>query len=55
MLTHSGSNDMNLATATFWPEKDFGFVIMTNIGGPSANDALNKLAANLYKDFSGQP
>jgi CubicO group peptidase (beta-lactamase class C family) len=55
MLTHSGSNNLNLAMATFWPEKDFGFVMMTNIAGPSANDTLNKLAANLYKDFYGQP
>ena len=55
MLTHSGSNGMNLAIATLWPQMDFGFVMMTNIAGTGADDALNKLAANLYKDFSGKP
>ena len=42
---------MNLALAMFWPQKDFGFVIMTNIAGTAADEALRKLAAELYKAF----
>ena len=55
VITHTGSNTMNLAVAMFWPEKDFGFVMMTNIGGTAADEALKKLAAELYKGFSGKP
>ena len=51
-ITHTGSNTINLATAMFWPGTDFGFVMMTNIGGQPADEALRKLAAELYKDFS---
>ena len=53
-ITHNGSNNMNLATATFWPGADFGFVMMTNIAGQPADDALRKLAAELYKQFSAK-
>jgi CubicO group peptidase (beta-lactamase class C family) len=51
VITHTGSNTMNLALAMFWPERDFGFVIMTNIAGTAADEALRKLAAELYKAF----
>jgi CubicO group peptidase (beta-lactamase class C family) len=53
-ITHNGSNNMNLATATFWPGTDFGFVMMTNIAGQPADEALRKLAAELYKEFSAK-
>jgi hypothetical protein len=42
---------MNLALAMFWPERDFGFVIMTNIASTAADEAPRKLAAELYKVF----
>lgn len=51
-FTHNGSNNMNLANATFWPDSDFGFVIMTNIGGTAADEALRKLGVDLYKTFA---
>ena len=51
-LTHDGSNNMNLARAAFWPSKDFGFVIMTNISGPQADAAFNQLSPELYKRFT---
>jgi CubicO group peptidase (beta-lactamase class C family) len=51
MLSHTGSNTLNLAAADFWPDTDFGFVMMTNISGKGADDALNKLAEALYKQF----
>jgi hypothetical protein len=43
---------LNLATATFWPGTDFGFVVMTNITDAAADAALRKLAASLYQEFS---
>jgi len=55
VITHTGSNTMNLALAMFWPESDFGFVIMTNIAGTAADEALRKLAAELYRAFSNKP
>ena len=51
VITHTGSNTMNLAVAMFWPKRDFGFVMMTNIAGTQADEALRKLAAELYKAF----
>jgi CubicO group peptidase (beta-lactamase class C family) len=51
VITHTGSNTMNLALAMFWAERDFGFVIMTNVAGTAADEALRKLAAELYKAF----
>jgi CubicO group peptidase (beta-lactamase class C family) len=51
-ITHSGSNTLNLATATFWPGTDFGFVMVTNLSGKPADEALRKLAAELNKEFS---
>jgi CubicO group peptidase (beta-lactamase class C family) len=51
-LTHDGSNTMNLARAAFWPSKDFGFVIMTNIGGQNADAAFNQLSPELYNRFT---
>jgi CubicO group peptidase (beta-lactamase class C family) len=53
VITHNGSNMMNLATAMFWPDANFGFVMMTNISGPAADNAFKKLAPELYKMFSG--
>jgi CubicO group peptidase (beta-lactamase class C family) len=53
-VTHTGSNQMNLATAMFWPGTDFGFVMMTNIGGQPSDAALRKLAAELYKRFGAK-
>ncbi|MBV8829318.1 MAG: hypothetical protein JO108_08855 [Acidobacteriaceae bacterium] len=51
VITHTGSNTMNLATARFWPSSDFGFVMMTNVGGHSADAAFRKLAPELYRKF----
>jgi CubicO group peptidase (beta-lactamase class C family) len=53
VITHTGSNGMNLAVAMFWPKVDFGFVMLTNISGSAGDAAMSKLAAELYKDFSG--
>jgi CubicO group peptidase (beta-lactamase class C family) len=54
VTTHAGSNNMNLASAMFWPGTDFGFVMMTNMAGKPGADALRKLAPELYKKFHAQ-
>ena len=51
VLAHGGSNLLNLAQIIVQPEKDFGMVLMTNVGGPKADDALRALAEELYKRF----
>jgi CubicO group peptidase (beta-lactamase class C family) len=53
-VTHTGSNTMNLALAMFWPETDFGFVIVTNSAGTRADEALRKLAVTLCQEFSAK-
>jgi CubicO group peptidase (beta-lactamase class C family) len=53
-VTHTGSNQINLATAMFWPGTDFGFVMMTNVGGKPADGALRKLAEQLYKQYAAK-
>jgi hypothetical protein len=50
-LFHGGSNQMNLADILLQPEHQFGMVLMTNVGGRRADDALKALAAELYKSF----
>jgi CubicO group peptidase (beta-lactamase class C family) len=48
---HGGSNNMNLAYILLQPTKQAGLVLMTNVGGPKANEALMALAAVLYDKF----
>lgn len=54
-LFHGGSNEMNLADIFVQPKHDFGMVLMTNVGGRKADDALKSLAAELYKSFGPEP
>ena len=42
---------MNLANVLFQRNHDFGIVMMTNVGGHRADEALKALAAELYKSF----
>lgn len=46
---HGGSNGMNLAQVWLDKEHDIAIVTLTNIGGKKADEALRKLAAELYK------
>jgi len=50
-LTHAGSNGMNLAHIVLDPRTDFGMVLMTNIGGKKADEALRGLEEELYKRY----
>jgi len=50
-LFHGGSNQLNVADVFLQPKRDFGMVMMTNIGGRKADDALKALAEELCKCF----
>jgi CubicO group peptidase (beta-lactamase class C family) len=52
LLFHGGSNELNVADIFIQPEHDFGMVLMTNVGGRKADDALKALSAELYKSFA---
>ena len=50
-LFHGGSNQLNVADVFLQPQHDFSMVLMTNVGGRKADDALKALAEELYKRF----
>ncbi len=50
-LTHSGSNMMNLATIIVQPSRDYAVVLATNVGGVKADQAIQAVAEQLYKQF----
>jgi CubicO group peptidase (beta-lactamase class C family) len=47
VLTHAGSNTMNLAVAWLAPLRDFAVLIVTNQGGPAAYKACDEAASAL--------
>lgn len=51
-LFHGGSNEMNVAYIMLQPKHDFGIVMMTNVGGQKADQAMKTLAQELYKRFA---
>jgi CubicO group peptidase (beta-lactamase class C family) len=51
VLTHDGSNTMNLASIVLQPAQDFGMVLATNVGGTKANDALRAATGELYQRY----
>lgn len=52
LLQHGGSNTMNLAKIWIDTKRDFAMVMITNIGGEKADEALNALVVELYKAFA---
>jgi CubicO group peptidase (beta-lactamase class C family) len=48
LLYHNGSNEKNLAHIWIEPARDTAMVLLTNIGGPQAEEGLRTLAAELY-------
>jgi hypothetical protein len=52
LLTHSGSNAMNLAMIILQSAREFGIVLATNVGGKSADQALRALP-RICSDASG--
>jgi CubicO group peptidase (beta-lactamase class C family) len=55
LVFHGGSNTFNLAYIMLQPDKKFGMVMMTNVGGHTADEALKAVAEMLYKRFSLTP
>jgi CubicO group peptidase (beta-lactamase class C family) len=51
LLTHDGSNQMNLAKIAIDVDKDFGAVITTNIGGDGADSALREVVEHLFREY----
>jgi CubicO group peptidase (beta-lactamase class C family) len=54
-LTHTGSNNMNLAMILLRPKQDFGMVLATNVAGTNADVALKAIAGDIYRDFGPKP
>jgi CubicO group peptidase (beta-lactamase class C family) len=52
LVFHGGSNQKNLAHIWLEPRRDFAMVLVTNIGGSKANEALFALAPELYAKFA---
>lgn len=48
LLTHQGSNTMNLAQIWVDPDRDLALVLATNTGGPRAQAALQELSPVLH-------
>jgi CubicO group peptidase (beta-lactamase class C family) len=52
LVYHGGSNAKNLAHIWIEPRRDFAMVVVTNIAGSKANEALFALAPELYAKFA---
>jgi CubicO group peptidase (beta-lactamase class C family) len=52
LLFHGGSNEMNLAHIWVDPRRDLAMVLVTNVGGSKAEEALFALAPALYARFA---
>jgi CubicO group peptidase (beta-lactamase class C family) len=51
LLYHGGSNGRNLAHVWVEPKRDFAMVLVTNVGGKKAEEALRALAGELYAKY----
>ena len=49
VLTHNGSNSMNLAKIIVDPDHDLGVVVMTNFPGETAEQAANETIETLFR------
>ncbi len=54
VLTHSGSNTMNLAVAWLAPRRDFAVIVVCNQGGPAASKACDEAASKLIRLHLGE-
>ena len=52
VLTHNGSNSMNLATILVDPQSDIAIVVTTNFPGEKADQALQTVARSLYARYA---
>lgn len=51
VITHNGSNNMNLAMIILDPEKHIGVVALTNFPGPVAREALLAVSRHLWATY----
>lgn len=51
ILTHNGSNSLNLATILVDPDHDLGIVVMTNFPGEKADAAVLEMLEWLYRRY----
>ncbi len=51
VLQHAGSNTLNLAQVLVQPERDFAFVLLTNVAGTRATEAFRRLTEILYTTY----
>jgi CubicO group peptidase (beta-lactamase class C family) len=51
LLTHNGSNGMNLAAIWLEPSRDAAMVLLTNIASPQADAGFLALAEQLYRGY----
>jgi len=54
LLTHNGSNSMNIARLVIDTEQDLGVVVMTNFPGEGANTAVGDVMQRLYVQYVSQ-
>ena len=52
LLSHGGSNGMNLAHIWVDTQQDYAMVLTTNIGGKKADEALRAIAGELYQRYA---
>jgi CubicO group peptidase (beta-lactamase class C family) len=52
LLMHAGSNTRNLAHLWVDPVRDLALVLLTNVAGPKADEALSELAPLLNRQFA---
>ena len=52
LVHHAGSNGKDIAHIWLDPDRDLAMVLVTNVSGPKADEALFTLAPELYKRFT---
>ena len=54
LLTHNGSNSMNLAVVLVDVEQDLGIVVLTNFPEKKAEAAASEMIERLYREYGGK-
>ena len=54
VLTHNGSNGMNLAVILVDVEQDLGIVVLTNFPEGKAVDAASDVLERLYREYGAK-
>jgi CubicO group peptidase (beta-lactamase class C family) len=54
VLTHNGSNSLNLATIMIDPQSDIAIVVATNFPGKKTDEALQSIVRTLYERYGGK-